>query len=76
MSDVEDDLQTTSEAILADTDKLASLEETKRNLDAGDEKRVSLSVEIARIGRRIERATAAQTKAVPTAARSSGMRSA
>jgi hypothetical protein len=62
MSDVEDDLQTTSDAILADTDKLASLEETKRNLDAGDEERVTLSVEIARIGRRIERATAAETE--------------
>jgi hypothetical protein len=62
MSDVEDDLQTTSEVILADTDKLASLEETKRNLDAGDEERVSLSVEIAQIGRRIERATAAETE--------------
>jgi len=64
MSDVEDDLQTTSEVILADTDKLASLEETKRNLDAGDEERVSLSVEIARIGRRIERATAAESELV------------
>ena len=64
MSDVEDDLQTTSDVILADTDKLASLEETKRNLDAGDEERVSLSVEIARIGRRIERATAAETELV------------
>jgi hypothetical protein len=62
MSDIEDDLQTTSDVILADTDKLASLEETKRNLDAGDEGRVSLSVEIAQIGRRIERATAAETE--------------
>ena len=64
MSDVEDDLQTTSEVILADTDKLASLEEAKRNLDAGDKERVSLSVEIARIGRRIERATAAESELV------------
>jgi len=64
MSDVEDDLQTTSEVILADTDKLASLEETKRNLDAGDKERVPLSVEIARIGRRIERATAAESELV------------
>ena len=64
MSDVEDDLQTTSEVILADTDKLASLEETKRKLDAGDKERVPLSVEIARIGRRIERATAAESELV------------
>ena len=64
MSDVEDDLQTTSDAILADTDRLASLEQTKRNLDAGDEDRMTLSVEIARIGRRIERATAAETELV------------
>jgi hypothetical protein len=62
MSDIEDDLQTTSDVILADTDKLASLEKTKRNLDAGDEERATLSVEIARLGRRIERATAAETE--------------
>jgi hypothetical protein len=62
MSDVEDDLQTTSDVILADTDKLASLEKTKRNLDADDEERAKLSVEIARLGRRIERATAAETE--------------
>jgi hypothetical protein len=64
MSDVEDDLQSTSDVILADTGKLASLEETKRNLDAGDEDRMTLSAEIARIGRRIERATAAETELV------------
>jgi hypothetical protein len=62
MSDIEDDLQTTSDVILADTDKLASLEKTKQNLDAGDEGRATLSVEIARLGRRIERATAAETE--------------
>jgi hypothetical protein len=62
MSDVEDDLQTTSDVILADTDRLADLEEEKRDLDGGSEERVSLSVEIARIGQRIERATAAESE--------------
>jgi len=70
MSDVEDDLQTTSDAILADTDKLVTLEEKKRTLDPADDERVSLSAEIARIGRRVERATAAENELAQQAAES------
>ena len=70
MSDVEDDLQTTSDAILADTDKLVSLEEKKRTLDSTDDERVSLSAEIARLGRRVERATAAEEVLAQQAAES------
>lgn len=70
MSDVEDDLQTTSDAILADTDKLVSLEEKKRTLDSTDDERVSLSAEIARLGRRVERATAAEEALAQQAAES------
>jgi hypothetical protein len=70
MSDVEDDLQTTSDAILADTDKLVSLEEKKRTLGPADDDRVSLSAEIARIGRRVERATAAEEELAQLAAES------
>jgi hypothetical protein len=70
MSDVEDDLQTTSDAILADTDKLVTLEEKKRRLDPADDERVSLSAEIARIGRRVERATAAENELARQAAES------
>jgi hypothetical protein len=68
MSDVEDDLLTTSDAILEDTDKLVSLEERKRTLDSSDDERVSLSAEIARIGRRVERATAAESELARQAA--------
>jgi hypothetical protein len=60
MSDVEDDLQTTADAILADADRLKDLEERKRRLTAGDKERVPLSTEIAGIGHRLERATEAE----------------
>jgi len=70
MSDVEDDLQTTSDAILADTDKLVILEEKKRTLGPADDERVSLSAEIARLGRRVERATAAEEALAQQAAES------
>ena len=60
MSDVEEDLRTTSDTILAETDRLRDLEERKRELPASDEERVSVSAEIAKIGRRVEQATAAE----------------
>jgi hypothetical protein len=68
MSDVEDDLRTTSDTILAETAKLKDLEEHKRTLTADDEERVSLSAEIAGLGRRIERATAAESELAEQAA--------
>jgi hypothetical protein len=62
MSDVEEDLQTTSDAILAETDKLKALETRKRTLGADDDERVALSDEIARIGQRVEKATIAESE--------------
>jgi hypothetical protein len=62
MSDVEEDLLTTSDAILAETDKLKALETRKRTLGADDDERVALSVEIARIGQRVEKATIAESE--------------
>ena len=41
MSDVEEDLRTTSDTILAETDRLRDLEERKRELSASDEERVT-----------------------------------
>jgi hypothetical protein len=62
MSDVEEDLLTTSDAILAETDKLKALERRKRTLGADDDERVALSDEIARIGQRVEKATIAESE--------------
>jgi hypothetical protein len=62
MSDVEEDLLTTSDAILAETDKLKALETRKRTLGADDDERVALSDEIARIGQRVEKATIAESE--------------
>ena len=62
ISDAEEDLQTTSDAILAETEKLKELEEHKRVMTPQDGRRVPLSDEIAKIGRRIEQATAAESE--------------
>jgi hypothetical protein len=68
MSDVEEDLRTTSDTILSVADKLVTLEERKRTLEPDDVERVSLSDEIARLGRRVEQATAAESELVRLAA--------
>jgi hypothetical protein len=68
MSDVEDDLRTTSDTILAATDRLTTLEKEKRTLGPEDEERVDLSAEIAKIGRRLEQATAAESELAVRAA--------
>jgi hypothetical protein len=68
MSDVEEDLRTTSDTILSVADKLVTLEERKRTLEPDDVERVSLSAEIARLGRRVEQATAAESELVRLAA--------
>jgi hypothetical protein len=68
MSDVEDDLRTTSDTIMTEAAKLKDLEEHKRTLTADDEERVPLSAEIAGIGRRLERATAAESELAELAA--------
>jgi hypothetical protein len=60
MSETEDDLRTTSDAVIAGTDRLKSLEETKRDLEPEDPERVLLAAEIAEVGRHLEKATAAE----------------
>jgi hypothetical protein len=64
----EEDLQTTSDAILAETDRLETLEGRKRTLGPDDDERVQLSVEIANIGRRLAQATAAESQLAREAA--------
>jgi hypothetical protein len=66
----EEDLRTTSDAILADTDKLKGLEERKRALGPEDEERVSLSAEIAGLGQRVAKATEAEKEIASEAAES------
>jgi hypothetical protein len=69
MSDAEEeDLRTTSDAIIADTDKLKAMEEQKRALGPDDVERVSLSAEIAGLGRRVAKATEAETEIASEAA--------
>jgi hypothetical protein len=69
MSDAEEeDLRTTSDAIIADTDKLKSMEERKRALGPDDEERVALSGEIAGLGRRVAKATEAESEIASEAA--------
>jgi hypothetical protein len=58
MSETEDDLRTTSDAVVDGTDKLRALEETKRQLEPEDPARVRAAEEIASIGRRLSDATA------------------
>lgn len=60
MSETEDDIRTTSDAVMAGTDRLKSLEETKRGLEPEDPKRVLIAAEIAEVGRHLEKATAAE----------------
>ena len=69
MSDAEEeDLRTTSDAIMADTDKLKAMEERKRTLGPNDEERVALSGEIAGLGRRVAKATEAESEIASDAA--------
>jgi hypothetical protein len=60
MSETEDDLRTTSDAVVAGTDRLKALEEEKRHLEPEDPERVRVSAEIARVGRHLGEATAAE----------------
>ena len=68
MSEVEEDLQTTSEAIVRSSDKLVDLEKRKRRLDADDTERVRLSDEAATLGKYLERATKAESELAREAA--------
>jgi hypothetical protein len=60
MSETEDDLRTTSDAVVAGADKLRTLEEAKRGLEPEDPERELLAAEIADVGRHLEKATAAE----------------
>lgn len=67
MSETEDDLQTTSDAVVSGTDRLRALEEAKRGLEPEDPERLLISAEIAEIGRHLEKATAAELELAQTA---------
>lgn len=60
MSETEDDLRTTSDAIVAGSDQLKALEQRKRELEPEDPERVRISAEVAEAGRRLANATAAE----------------
>jgi hypothetical protein len=59
-SETEDDLRTTSDAILDRADMLKDLEEAKRGLEPEDPELARVAGEIAEIGRQLEKATAAE----------------
>ena len=59
MSDPEEDLRATAEAIADDATRLAAIEEEKAGLDADDPRMVELSVE----GERLARAIVPKTQA-------------
>jgi hypothetical protein len=61
MSEIEDDLRTTSDTILRETDKLVGLEKEKRKPDLSDTERVRLSDEVVKLARRLEIATLAES---------------
>ena len=60
MSETEDDIRTTSDAVVTDTDRLKALEMEKRQLEPEDPERVRIAGEIATVGRRLEAATFAE----------------
>lgn len=60
MSETEDDIRTTSDAVVTDTDRLKALELKKRGLEPEDPERVRIAGEIATVGRRLEAATFAE----------------
>jgi hypothetical protein len=63
-SETEEDLRTTSDAVVLDADRLLALEEAKRDLEPEDPARIRISAELAELGRRLEEATAAQLELV------------
>jgi len=60
MSETEDDLRTTSDAVVVGTERLKALEEAKRSLEPEDPERVLIAGEIAALGGDLEKATAAE----------------
>lgn len=67
MSETEDDLRTTSDAVVVGTDRLKGLEEAKRSLEPEDPERLLISSEIAELGQHLEKATAAELDLAQTA---------
>ena len=67
MSETEDDLRTTSDAVVVGTDRLKALEEAKRTLEPEDPERLLISAEIAELGQHLEKATAAELELAETA---------
>ena len=67
MSETEDDLRTTSDAVVVGTERLKALEEAKRGLEPEDPKRLLIAAEIAELGSRLENATAAELELAQTA---------
>ena len=67
MSETEDDLRTTSDAVVSGTERLKALEEAKRTLEPEDPERLLISAEIAEIGQHLEKATAAELELAQTA---------
>jgi hypothetical protein len=62
MTETEEDLRTTSDAIVDAVGRLGRLEAKKRKLDPEDGQRIGLSEKIAEIGRRLSKATAAEVE--------------
>jgi hypothetical protein len=62
MSETEEDLRTTSDAIVDAVGRLGRLEARKRKLDPDDGQRIGLSEKIAEVGRRLSEATAAEVE--------------
>jgi hypothetical protein len=62
MSETEEDLRTTSDAIVDAVGRLGRLEAKKRKLGPDDGQRVGLSEKIAEIGGRLREATAAEVE--------------
>ena len=67
MSETEDDLRTTSDAVVSGTERLKALEEAKRGLEPEDPERLLIAAEIAELGSRLENATAAELELAQTA---------
>ena len=60
MPDARDDLRATSDSILSDTDRLATLEERKRALDPADPEVLALSVQIEELSVRLRQQATAE----------------
>jgi hypothetical protein len=60
VSETEDDLRATSDAIVTDIRRLAVLEEEKRPIDPADPALIGVSERVAEVARRLDRESAAE----------------